>query len=88
MKTDQIIPYHPTIKIDRHNANKPHLLIMHAISAMPHYQEKSFEELRMEYYLAGNRGSLEGSAPGQYKEIDFGIAKSPPLLAIIREQGK
>jgi len=44
--------YHPTNCPDLHNIP----VTMHAITAMPFYSNKSFEELRWEDYLAGNKG--------------------------------
>ena len=30
--------------------------VFHAITAMPQYQQTSFEELRLDNYMAGNKG--------------------------------
>jgi len=45
------VPFHPTLTQDGYEP-----FLMHSITGMSHYEGKSFEELRMEDYLAGNKG--------------------------------
>lgn len=51
-------PYQTTSKADGTNQ-----IILQSITAMPQYEQKSFEELRLEDYLAGNKGSKGQAAP-------------------------
>ena len=48
-------PYMATAKMDGWTRGN-NVILIHAITAMPTYETSSFEELRLEDYLAGNRG--------------------------------
>lgn len=50
-------PYQTTSKTDGSTQ-----IVLQAITAMPQYEQKSFEEIRLEDYLAGNKGS-QGQTP-------------------------
>ena len=52
------VPYQKTNKQDGTNQ-----IVLQAITAMPQYEQKSFEELRVEDYLAGNKGTKGQAAP-------------------------
>ncbi len=61
-------PFQTTTKTDGNNQ-----IVFHSISGMSQYEQKSFEELRMEDYLAGNKGS-QGQAPAAPAPSGFGGA--------------
>lgn len=50
-------------------------IILQAITAMPQYEQKSFEELRLEDYMAGNKGTKSQATPGTSSGFGgFGVA--------------
>ena len=70
------VPYAATHKTD--GSLK---IVIHGITAMPCYEYKSFEELRMEDYMQNNRGSrgqtqpgAAGTTPGATSGFGFGAA--------------
>lgn len=65
------VPYQVTTHSDGNDS-----IALQAITAMPGYQEKSFEELRMEDYAAGNKGS-QGAAGTAGTSTGFGGFGSP-----------
>ncbi|EED91206.1 hypothetical protein THAPSDRAFT_262891, partial [Thalassiosira pseudonana CCMP1335] len=65
------VPYQETSKNDGSSS-----IILQAITAMPQYEQKSFEELRLEDYLAGNKGT-QGQAPVSTGFGGFGAAPQP-----------
>ena len=60
-------PYQTTAKYDGSQ-----VLQMQAISAMPQYEQKSFEELRFDDYSAGNKGSGSGKTAPAETGFNFG----------------
>ena len=53
------VPYQKTNKQDGTNQ-----IVLQAITAMPQYEQKSFEELRVEDYEAGNKGTKSTATAG------------------------
>ena len=53
-----VAPYQATAQQDGSNQ-----IVLQAITAMPQYDQKSFEELRLEDHLAGKKGTKEQAAP-------------------------
>lgn len=53
-----VAPFQPTTKQDGTNQ-----IVLQAITAMPQYEQKSFEEIRLEDYLVGNKGTKGQAAP-------------------------
>jgi len=75
-----VTPYETTTRQDGST-----MIVFQAITGMPEYKEKSFEELRMEDYMAGNRGmklkleqrlkeQLEKEA-NEIKEMELGLQR-------------
>ncbi|KAL3778208.1 hypothetical protein ACHAW5_009610 [Stephanodiscus triporus] len=52
-------------------------IVLQAITAMPQYEQKSFEELRLEDYMAGNKGTQGQAAPAPSAFGGFGAAPTP-----------
>jgi len=65
-------PYQTTQKQDGTNQ-----IVLQAITAMPQYELKSFEELRVEDYMAGNKGTKGQAAPAATGFGGFGAAPQP-----------
>lgn len=59
-------------------------IVLQSITAMPKYADVSFEELRMEDYLAGNRGSRGSTSFGQASGAPF---HSPGRKKVQRQIG-
>ena len=69
-----VAQYQPTSKQDGSAS-----IILQAITAMPQYEAKSFEELRLEDYMAGNKGA-KGQAPAQTGFGGFGQPAPAPAF--------
>lgn len=67
-----VAPYQTTNKQDGNNS-----ICLHSITAMPQYEQKSFEEIRLEDYLAGNKGTKGQAAPAATGFGGFGAAPAP-----------
>jgi len=52
-----VAPYQVTNRNDNNIS-----ISLHAITAMPQYESKSFEELRLEDYMAGNKGTQQNTS--------------------------
>lgn len=65
-------PFTPTGKQDGSSS-----ITLQSISAMPAYEQKSFEELRMEDYAQGNRGSANSTPTAGNTTSFFGGAPTP-----------
>lgn len=72
-------PYQATMKNDGTRT-----IVLQSITAMPKYADVSFEELRMEDYLAGNRGSRGSTSFGQASGTPF---HSPGRKKVQRQIG-
>ena len=64
-----LVPYQATRKVDGATT-----INFQSISAMAQYENKSFEELRLEDYMAGNKGSQGQAAPAP---TGFGAPAAP-----------
>ena len=65
------MPYQTTTSKQDGNTS----IILQAITAMPQYEQKSFEELRLEDYMAGNKGTKGQAAPATSTGFGgFGVA--------------
>jgi nuclear pore complex protein Nup98-Nup96 len=65
-------PYQQTSKQDGTST-----IIFQSITAMPAYEQKSFEELRMEDYQQGNRGSTNTTPTASNNAGGFGFSSAP-----------
>ena len=53
------------------------MVVLHAITAMSQYEQKSFDELRLEYY--NKASNISGTPSGEREEITLGSAKAGAL---------
>jgi len=72
------VPYQTTTSKQDGNTS----IILQAITAMPQYEQKSFEELRLEDYMAGNKGTKGQAAPATSTGFGgFGVAPGKSNVA-------
>ena len=72
VKSEAWAAYKTTTVMDGTN-----ILVLHAITAMSQYEQKSFEELRLEYY--NKASNISGTPSGEREEITLGSAKAGAL---------
>ena len=73
------IPYQTTTLIEG-----THAVVLHSITAIPQYEQQSFEELRLEDYLAS--GKVSNGVPRMTGSSGFGVTQ-PQGFGVTQPQG-